>query len=82
MRTETAKGRMSRPLRPFLLGVMTGALWGALHVPALIDAATVTQLVAVATAIAVVSGGALALTTEVAALGPRLLRGRWYGRRR
>jgi len=72
--------RMPRPIRPFLLGVMVGALWGALHVPTLVDTASATRLASMAGAIAVVSGGVLALTTELAAFGPRLLRGRLRGR--
>jgi hypothetical protein len=70
-----------RPIRPFMIGMTTGAFWAALHVPPVIDAASAVELTATALAVAIVSGGVLALMAELASVGIRFGRSRThYGR--
>lgn len=81
MRNDSPSAQKARPIRPFMVGMTAGALWAALHVPAAIDAASVAELAAAGLAIVIVSGGVLALMTELAGIGIRFGRSRLhYGR--
>jgi hypothetical protein len=76
MRTDHHPAEPMRPVRPFMVGMTAGALWAAAHVPQAMDAASGAELVAEAFAIAIVSGGVLALVTAIAGVGIRFGRAR------
>jgi hypothetical protein len=81
MPNNRSSDRGIRPVRPFMIGMTAGATWAGLHVPQAIDAASAAELAAVALAIAIVCGGALALFAEFVSIGIRLGRSRLhYGR--
>jgi len=54
-----------RPVRPFLTGVSIAAAWGAYHLPGTISASILGAFTAELVAIAIVTGGAIAIVIEV-----------------
>lgn len=69
---QSNTSRPTRPIRPLMVGVTIGTLWAALHMPSILNVASVTEVAAEALATAIVAGGALAVMTEATSFGIRL----------
>ncbi len=76
MEDESKRGVPPRPIRPFLTGLAVAAGWGAVNVPGDPSAGTLGELIATIAAIALVTGGGLAMAVELVKLAVRLSRER------
>jgi hypothetical protein len=73
---ERKKDVSPRPIRPFLTGLAVAASWGAINMPADITTAALEEFFATIVAIALITGGGLAMVIEAVKLAVR------YGRER
>jgi hypothetical protein len=77
MEDERRGNSAAKPVRPFLTGLAVAAGWGAINVPGDLTAGALGELAATIVAIALVTGGGLAMAIELIRLAMRFSRERF-----